>query len=173
MSSKTTDSTPDAEQDATDADSAPDTDTPDASPLQIALPDGSESVSDAIVTHREMLREPQDHGLATEQDITHLSEAMESLSADVQETSRAHEESRSRLEDQEDRLEQQHQRIAELEQLVDQQHQQIEDLEDLVDRQHQQIDELRSMVSSLAGILGTDTEWQTFDNNNDNDNDDA
>jgi chromosome segregation ATPase len=133
MSSKPADSNPDAEQD--ESDSNPAADTPDADPLQIALPDGSESVSDAIVTHREMLREPQDHGLATEQDITHLSEAMESLSADVQETTRQHDESRSR----------------------------IEDLEDLVETQQRQIDELQSMVTSLAGILGTDTEWQTFD----------
>lgn len=132
MSSKTPDSSSD-----TDQDSSADTvaDTSEASPLQIALPDGSESVSDAIVTHREMLREPQDNGLATAQDITHLSEALESLSGDIQETGQQHDESQSR----------------------------IAELEDLVETQQQQIDELQSMVTSLAGILGTDTEWQTFD----------
>ena len=137
MSSKPPDSSPDAEQDPTaDADDAqPAADTPDANPLQITLPDGSASVSDAIVTHREMLREPQDHGLATAQDITHLSEAMESLSADITETSREHDESRS----------------------------EIEELREVVATQREQIDELQSMVASLAGILGTETEWETFD----------
>ena len=137
MSSKPPDSSPDAEQDPTaDADDAqPAADTPDANPLQITLPDGSASVSDAIVTHREMLREPQEHGLATEQEITHLSEAMESLSADITETSREHDESRS----------------------------EIEELREVVATQREQIDELQSMVASLAGILGTETEWETFD----------
>ncbi len=136
MSGETTESNPDAEQDqTTDSDAQPTEATPNANPLQIALPDGSESVSDAIVTHREMLREPQDHGLATEQEITHLSEAMESLSADIAETSQQHDESRS----------------------------DIAELQDLVQQQRQQIDELQSMVASLAGILGTETEWQTFE----------
>lgn len=137
MSSKPPESNTDAEQDpAADADDAQPTDeTPDANPLQITLPDGSASVSDAIVTHREMLREPQEHGLATEQEITHLSEAMESLSADITETSRDHDESRS----------------------------EIEELREVVATQREQIDELQSMVASLAGILGTETEWETFD----------
>ena len=82
-----------------------------------------------------MLREPQDHGLATEQEITHLSEAMESLSADITETSREHDESRE----------------------------EIEELREVVAQQREQIDELQSMVASLAGILGTETEWETFD----------
>ena len=138
MSSKTPESSSDTDQNSsadTDQDSSADTDTSGASPLQIALPDGSESVSDAIVTHREMLREPQDNGLATAQDITHLSEALESLSGDIQETNQQHDESQSR----------------------------IAELEDLVETQQRQIDELQSMVTSLAEILGTDTEWQTFD----------
>jgi len=136
MSSKTSEPTPDADNDQTaDTDDAqPAGETPSASPLQITLPDGSESVSDAIVTHREMLREPQDHGLATAQEITHLSEAMESLSEDIAETTQQHDESRSR----------------------------IDELEDTVEQQRRQIDELQSMVASLAGILGTDTEWETF-----------
>ena len=134
MSSKPPESNTDAEQDPAD-DDQPTEGTSDANPLQITLPDGSASVSDAIVTHREMLREPQEHGLATEQEITHLSEAMESLSADITETSREHDESRS----------------------------EIEELREVVATQREQIDELQSMVTSLAEILGTDTEWQTFD----------
>ena len=135
MSSKTSDPNGDADQEQTADDTQPADAAPDANPLQITLPDGSESVSDAIVTHREMLREPQDHGLATAQEITHLSEAMESLSGDITETTQQHDESRSR----------------------------IDELEDTVARQRQQIDELQSMVASLAGILGTETEWETFD----------
>lgn len=137
MSSHTADSDADADEDrTTESDDAQPTDeAPDANPLQIALPDGSASVSDAIVTHREMLRDPQEHGLATDQDVTHLSEAIESLSANISETTQQHDESRS----------------------------QIEELQDLVEQQRRQIDELQSMVASLAGILGTETEWQTFE----------
>jgi len=137
MSGQTADSDADTDDDrTTESDDAQPTDgAPDANPLQIALPDGSASVSDAIVTHREMLRDPQEHGLATEQDVTHLSEAIESLSANISETNQQHDQSRS----------------------------QIEELQDLVEQQRRQIDELQSMVASLAGILGTETEWQTFE----------
>ena len=137
MSSKTPDSNSDAEQDqSADAEQDQSADeTPEANPLQIALPDGSASVSDAIVTHREMLRDPEEHGLATEQDVTHLSEAIESLSANISETNQKHDESRS----------------------------QIDDLQSVVEQQRGQIDELQSMVTSLAGILGTETEWDTFE----------
>jgi chromosome segregation ATPase len=134
MSSKPQNSSPDADDDAAES-GAESANAPAANPLQIALPDGSESVSDAIVTHREMLREPQEHGLATEEDITHLSEAMESLSGTIQETTRRSEESQAR----------------------------IAELEELVETQERQIEELQSMVDSLAGILGTETEWRTVD----------
>jgi chromosome segregation ATPase len=176
MSSKTPDSNPDAEQDQP-ADSDATHPTEEANPLQIALPDGSASVSDAIVTHREMLRDPQEHGLATEQDVTHLSEAIESLSANITETSQEHDESRSRIEDLQDIVEQQRGQIEDLQEVAEQQRGQIEDLQEVAEQQrgqiedlqgtveHQrgQIDELQSMVTSLAGILGTETEWETFE----------
>ena len=66
MSSEPHDSNPGVEQDG--AGEHPE-ETVDSPALTIALPDGCESVSDAIVTNREMLREPQEHGLATDEDI--------------------------------------------------------------------------------------------------------
>ncbi|MFB6252123.1 MAG: hypothetical protein ABEI27_10650 [Halobellus sp.] len=135
MSEETADAGTDS-QISSDSDStAPDTKASDESPLTIALPDGSESVSDAIIAHREMLTEPRDHGLATDQDITHLSEAVEGLSTDIEELSRQHDEERPA----------------------------ITELQNVVEQQQQQIRELQSMVTSLAEILGTETEWRTFD----------
>lgn len=136
MSSEPQESTRSVEQDATDSKKdTPAKDTAKSQPLTITLPDGSASVSDAIVTHREMLIEPQEHGLATTEAITHLSEAMEKLSDDIEETNDQYEETQSR----------------------------ISELEDTVDQQRQQISELESVVSSLAEILGTEAEWKTFD----------
>jgi peptidoglycan hydrolase CwlO-like protein len=137
MSSETTEPGTDAEQNQpVDADSnTPVKETSASQPLTITLPDGSESVSDAILSHREMLRAPQEHGLATDQEITHLSEAVEALSADVEETSEQSDESQAEL----------------------------AELRSLVEQQRRQIDELQAAVTSLAGILGTDTEWETFD----------
>jgi methyl-accepting chemotaxis protein len=106
-----------------------------AEPLTITLPDGSESVSDAILAHREMLRAPDQHGLATAEDIEHLTEAMENLSGQVQEATG---------------------RAAAAEESA-------EDLEEVVARQREQIQELQSVVGSLADILGTSTTWRTFD----------
>lgn len=103
--------------------------------LTITLPEGSENVSDAIVTNREMLREPQDHGLATEQDITHLSEAIEGLSGKVEGVSNEYDETQDT----------------------------VAELQSVVERQQRQIEELQSMVTSLTDILGTEAEWQTFD----------
>ncbi|MFB6122413.1 MAG: hypothetical protein ABEJ78_03020 [Haloferacaceae archaeon] len=123
------------EEEAQSADFDSTEETSDASPLTITLPDGSESVSDAIITHRAMLSEPQEHGLATGQDITHLSEAVEGLSADVEEISQQYDENQST----------------------------VAELQDRIERQQRQIDELQSMVTSLAEILGTGTEWETFD----------
>ena len=123
-------------EETADSDGEPDVeDTTSAPALTLALPDGSESVSDAIVTNREMLREPQEHGLATDQDITHLSKAMEGLSSSVEEVKHEHEKSES----------------------------EIDELRETVERQRQQIDELQSMVTSLADILGTEAEWDTFE----------
>lgn len=103
--------------------------------LTIALPDGSTSVSDAIVTNREMLREPQEHGLATQEEITHLSEAIEGLSSKTQAATAQSDEAQSTA----------------------------DELQDVVEQQRRQIEELQSMVSSLADILGTEAEWETFD----------
>lgn len=136
MSSERQESPRGVEQDAGESEThAATTDTPESQPLTITLPDGSASISDAIVTHREMLIEPQEHGLATSEEITHLSEAMEQLSDDIDGTGEQYEEA----------------------------HSQISALQDIVDQQQQQINELESVVSSLAEILGTEAEWQTFD----------
>ncbi|WP_415378908.1 hypothetical protein [Halosimplex sp. TS25] len=137
MSSKPTNSNAGTEQDQA-AESDGESSSEDAAAsngLKIALPEGSESVSDAIVTHREMLREPDQHGLATDEDITHLSEAMEKYSEAVDDINQQYDETDSD--------------IAELQEVV--QHQQA------------QIDELQSMVTSLAEILGTETEWRSFE----------
>lgn len=152
MSSEPRESNPDVEQDE-----HTETEQSANSPaLTIALPDGCESVSDAIVTNREMLREPQDHGLATEEDITHLSEAMEGLSTKVQTVGNKHEESQSEVEELQNVVEQQRQQLDEQLHQIDQQQQKI-------DQQQRQIDELQSMVTQLMEILGTDAEWETFD----------
>jgi chromosome segregation ATPase len=137
MSSEPEKSSPDIEQDAsTESDGEPHSESPAESPtLTLTLPDGSESVSDAIVANREMLREPQENGLATEQDITHLSEAMEALSTEVDEVGTQSEETQST----------------------------VDELKTVVKQQQRQIDELQSMVASLTDILGTEADWQTFD----------
>jgi len=106
-----------------------------ARPLTIELPDGSASVSDAILSHHEMLRAPGEHGLATSEDITHLSEAMDTLSTEIDETGQESEATRE----------------------------EAEQLRETVECQRQQIDELQATVDSLAAILGTSTEWETFD----------
>jgi chromosome segregation ATPase len=140
MSSKSSnhDHEADPQDGPTDADSAtePDDDgaLTDASPLTIELPDGSSSVSEAILAHREMLRAPSEHGLATDEDVTHLSEAAETLSTKIQEADRRGEETKS----------------------------EVETLQETVERQRKQIEELRATVDSLAEILGTATEWQEF-----------
>ena len=136
MSSETQESPRSVEQEPDDSDSSqPPVEDSESQPLTIALPDGSTSVSDAIVTHREMLIEPQEHGLATDEAITHLSEAMEKLWDDIEATTEESEETRS----------------------------QISELQETVERQQRQIEELQSTVTSLAEILGTEAEWQTFD----------
>ena len=139
MSSKSRDSSSDIEHDESDeADSTSQTENTEASPrLTVALPDGSTNVADAIATNREMLSNPANYDIATEEDITHLSEAMESLSSKVEQTNRRYDEGHSKL----------------------------TELEDLVAQQQRQINELQSMVASLAEILGTEAEWNTFDEN--------
>ena len=141
MSSKSSnhDNDADPQDGPTDDDSATESDDDgaltDPSPLTIELPDGSSSVSEAILAHREMLRAPSEHGLATDEDVTHLSEAAETLSTKIQEADRRGEETQS----------------------------EVETLRETVTRQHRQIEELRATVDSLAEILGTATEWEEFD----------
>ncbi|MFC7096546.1 hypothetical protein [Halobaculum marinum] len=137
MSSGPRDSNPDATQDDSNQtdDAAQGGDVAESPGMTIPLPEGSTSVSDAIVTNREMLRDPENHGLATDGDIENLSGAMESLSAKVERVNHQHEDGAARL----------------------------TELEELAERQQQQIDELQSMVSSLVDILGTEAEWTTFD----------
>lgn len=137
MSSEPKESSSDVKQgESEESDTASQTMDSAASPgLTITLPEGSTSVSDAIVTNREMLREPQNHGIATDEDITHLSEAMESLSGKVDNVNRQYDESQSS----------------------------VNELQHLVEQQQQQINELQTMVTSLADILGTEAEWNTFD----------
>ena len=123
------------EQAVESADESADGALTEARPLTIDLPDGSASVSDAILSHREMLRAPEEHGLATNEDITHLSEAMDTLSTEIEETGQESEETRE----------------------------EVEELRETVERQRRQIVELQATVDSLAEILGTSTEWETFD----------
>jgi chromosome segregation ATPase len=145
--------------------------------LTIALPEGCENVSDAIVTNREMLREPGEHGLATDEEITHLSEAIESVSGNVEAVSARCEDQGSEIEEIQATVEQQGQRIEdrdseidELRTIVEQQRERIgeqesevADLRRTVDRQQKQIDELQSTVTQLMEILGTDADWETFE----------
>ncbi|PSP52129.1 hypothetical protein BRC60_00910, partial [Halobacteriales archaeon QH_1_68_42] len=76
-----------------------------------------------------------EHGLATGEDITHLSEAMDTLSTEIEETGQESEETRE----------------------------EVAELRETVERQRRQIVELQATVDSLAEILGTSTEWETFD----------
>ena len=163
MSSDAAESSTDAEQGGSQDSETVVPESASSQPLTIALPEGSQSVSDAILTHREMLRDPEEHGLATEQDVTHLSEAIESLSANISETNQKHDESRSQIDDLQNVVEQQRGQIDDLQDVAEQQRGQIDDLQSVVEQQRGQIDELQSMVTSLAGILGTETEWDTFE----------
>lgn len=135
MSSDATGSATDAEQTGSSDSETTVPDDTSSQPLTIALPEGSQSVSDAILAHREMLRTPEGHGLATGQEVTHLSEAIEGLSEDIREVGQEYDGTQA----------------------------EVAELQDVVERQQQQIEELRSAVASLAEILGTGTEWQAFD----------
>ncbi len=135
MSSETADSNTDAEERGSRDDNAAVPERSSSQPLTIALPEGSQSVSDAILAHREMLRTPEEHGLATDQEITHLSEAIEGLSEDLTEANQQYDGVQS----------------------------DVAELQDVVEQQQEQIDELRSAVTSLAEILGTGAEWEAFD----------
>ncbi|AXG07986.1 hypothetical protein DU500_16975 [Haloplanus rubicundus] len=110
--------------------------TGEVEPLTIGLPDGSESVSEAILSHRRMLTNPSEHGLVAASEAEEVQETVADLSERVPEE----------LEGE----------LAELETSV-------EGLADRLDRQDRQIEELRATVTSLADILGASVEFRTFD----------
>jgi len=107
----------------------------DAEPLTITLPDGSESVSEAILSHRRMLTNPSDHGLVSSEEAEEVRETVDRLAEEVPEELRG--------------------KMTELEASVD-------ELAAGVDRQQQQIQELRATVASLAEILGASVEFRSF-----------
>jgi len=107
--------------------------------LTIALPDGSESVAEAMLAHRRMLTNPADSGLAAVEELEQLREAVETLSAEVPEE----------LADE----------MATLEASVD-------EVADGLDRQQRQIQELGETVARLAEILGTSVEFRSIETGN-------
>lgn len=104
--------------------------------LTIALPDGSESVAEAMLAHRRMLTNPADNGLAASEEVAELREAVEALSAAVPEDLG--------------------EEMAALEASVD-------EVADGLDRQQRQIQELGETVARLAEILGTSVEFRSID----------
>lgn len=104
-----------------------------AEPLTITLPDGSESVSEAILSNRQMLTNPDEHGLVSAGEVDDVREALDTLSAEVSDDLRAE--------------------VATLETS-------LAEVEKGLDRQGRQIQELRDTVSSLAEILGASVEFQ-------------
>jgi len=106
-----------------------------SSPLTIDLPDGSASIAEAIHTHREMLHNPAANGLAAEEDISHLSEAVGDLSQKLQQEKKQRQEADST----------------------------VDELERTVSHQQRQIKELHAVVESLMDILGTSTQWDSFE----------
>ena len=105
-------------------------------PLTIGLPDGSESVSEAILSHRRMLTNPSEHGLVSADDAAEVQESVAELAEEVPEG----------LQGDMETLEAS-----------------VEELATGVGRQEQQIRELRDTVASLAEILGASVEFRTFD----------
>jgi len=105
-------------------------------PLTIGLPDGSESVSEAILSHRQMLTNPSEHGLVSADDAAEVQETVAELSEDVP---------------------------GDLQGRMETLEASIEELATGVGRQEQQIRELRDTVASLAEILGASVEFRTFD----------
>lgn len=145
------DDTDDADAtDDTDADAADDTNvdepteesspgsaiTGEAEPLTIGLPDGSESVSEAILSHRQMLTEPSEHGLVSASEAEEVRETVDDLAERVPEE----------LRDEIDALEES-----------------VDEMAAGLDRQGRQIRELRDTVASLAEILGASVDFQTLD----------
>ncbi|MFC7174660.1 hypothetical protein ACFR97_15080 [Haloplanus litoreus] len=102
-------------------------------PLTITLPDGSESVSEAILSHRRMLTNPSDHGLVSADEADEAREAIETLSEEVPEDLQ-----------------------GELETL----NASIEGMTARLDRHERRIAELQDTVESLAEILGASVEFE-------------
>ncbi|MFW6320734.1 MAG: hypothetical protein ACOC0Z_02695 [Halohasta sp.] len=106
-----------------------------SNPLTIDLPNGSASVAEAIQAHGEVLQNPSENGLAAEEDISHLSEAVGELSQKLQQSTKKRQEAESK----------------------------VDELERTVSHQQRQLQELHSVVESLMDILGTSTEWDSFE----------
>ncbi len=134
MSSDTAESTDEnGRQHSERPDTEVDTDTA-SSPLTIDLPDGSATIAEAIHAHREMLHNPSENGLAADEDISHLSEAVGDLSQKLQQSTKKRQEADAK----------------------------VTELERTVSHQQRQIQELHSVVESLMDILGTSAEWDSF-----------
>jgi|GEM_PF-2037116 len=124
-----------------DGDSGPESALSDeVEPLTIGLPDGSESVSEAILSHRRMLSNPSEHGLVSADEAEAVRESVAELAEAVP-----------------DDLQ------GEMETLETS----VEELADGLDRQERQIEELRETVTSLAEILGASVDFRTFDGDGD------
>ncbi|WP_338737697.1 hypothetical protein [Haloplanus salilacus] len=104
-----------------------------AEPLTITLPDGSESVSEAILSNRRMLTNPDEHDLVSAGELEEVRDAVDTLSTEVSDDLRDE--------------------VATLETS-------LEEVEKHIDRQGRQIEELRDTVTSLAEILGASVEFQ-------------
>lgn len=109
-------------------------------PLTLELPDGSESVSEAILSHREMLTNPAAHDLVSAEEMAELRETIEELSEAVPEELEAE--------------------LATLDTVVD-------EMADRIDQQQREIRELRQTVASLADILGASPEFETAEDGDD------
>jgi methyl-accepting chemotaxis protein len=104
--------------------------------LTIELPDGTESVSEAILSNRQMLLDPDESAMASETEVVELTDWVEELAGKIAD------------------VEQHQTETIEAD---------VTDLETVVEEQRRQIEELRGAVESLADILGTTADWETFD----------
>ncbi|MFT4910614.1 MAG: methyl-accepting chemotaxis protein [Natronomonas sp.] len=105
-------------------------------PLTIELPDGTESVSEAILSNRQMLLDPDESAMASETEVVELTDWVEELAGNIED------------------VEQHQTETIEAD---------VTDLKTVVKNQRRQIEELRGAIESLADILGTTADWETFD----------
>lgn len=117
----------------TNDDADTEVDEPSTGPLKITLPDGSESVSEAIVSNRRMLTHPSDHGLASDEELDEAREAIETLSEEVP---------------------------ADLKEELETLEGSIEGMTARLDRHERRIVELQDTVESLGEILGAAVEFE-------------